>query len=122
MEVAPCRNADPWLFDQTNLDLAQPGLKYCKSCIYWNECESLVKPSGNHYDGIVGGKVWRNGKVLAKLDAASPSRLIVGEEPNNEDATTVRGSELPWNRYGDVFSDGWEGRIFGRESNGEESL
>ncbi len=101
---APCRDADPWLFDQSNLDLAQPGLKYCQSCIFWIECESLVQPKSNAYDGIVGGKVWRNGKVLAKLDSASPHRLVVGEELVNEETATVRGSELPWDRHGDVLS------------------
>lgn len=119
--VAPCRNADPWLFDQSNLDLAQPGLRYCKSCVFWDECESLVEPRSNAYDGIVGGKVWRNGKVLARLDHAFPNRLIVGEELKDEETSTVRGSELPWDRYGDVFPGG-QGRIFGGESDSEESL
>jgi hypothetical protein len=93
---APCREADPWLFDQFNLDLAQPALNYCSTCIFWTECESLVQPKPNFYDGIVGGKVWRNGRVLAKLDASSPHRLLVGEELDEEnfDALEVRGSEL----------------------------
>ena len=93
---APCREADPWLFDQFNLDLAQPALNYCSSCIFWTECESLVQPKPNFYDGIVGGKVWRNGRIIAKLDATSPNRLIVGEELEieNHDALDVRGSEL----------------------------
>jgi WhiB family redox-sensing transcriptional regulator len=93
---APCREADPWLFDQFNLDLAQPALNYCSRCYFWAECESLVQPKPNFYDGIVGGKVWRNGRVLAKLDATSPNRLLVGEEldAENFDALEVRGSEL----------------------------
>ena len=93
---APCREADPWLFDQFNLDLAQPALNYCSRCIYWEECESLVQPKPGFYDGVVAGKVWRNGRILAKLDAASPNRLIVGEEldAENYDALEIRGSEL----------------------------
>ena len=93
---APCREADPWLFDQFNLDLAQPALNYCSTCIFWTECESLVQPKPNFYDGIVGGKVWRNGRVLAKIDASSPHRLLVGEELDEEnfDALEIRGSEL----------------------------
>ena len=93
---APCRDSDPWLFDQFNLDLAQPALNYCARCPFWNECESLVQPKPNFYDGIVGGKVWRNGRIIAKLDATSPNRLIVGEELEieNHDALDVRGSEL----------------------------
>jgi hypothetical protein len=40
--------------------------------------------------------VWRNGRILAKLDATSPNRLIVGEEldAENYDALEIRGSEL----------------------------
>ena len=93
---APCRDSDPWLFDQFNLDLAQPALNYCAKCPFWNECESLVQPKPNFYDGIVGGKVWRNGRIIAKLDATSPNRLIVGEELEIEDndALEFRGSEL----------------------------
>jgi hypothetical protein len=119
--VAPCRNADPWLFDQSNLDLAQPGLKYCQSCLFWEECESLVEPKSNAYDGIVGGKVWRNGRILAKLDPASPHRLVVGEDLVNEETATIRGSELPWDRHGDVFPGG-QRRILGGESDSKEDL
>jgi hypothetical protein len=102
---APCREADPWLFDQFNLDLAQPALNYCSRCIFWQECESLVQPKPNFYDGVVAGKVWRNGRILAKLDATSPYRLIVGEEPDEDiDAMEFRGSELLGNRDELFFS------------------
>ena len=96
LSEAPCRDADPWLFDQFNLDLTQPALNYCASCIFWTECESLVKPKSNFFDGVVAGKVWRNGRILAKLDASSPSRLIVGEDSieENFDALEFSGSEL----------------------------
>ena len=102
---APCREADPWLFDQFNLDLAQPALNYCARCPFWIECESLVEPKPHFYDGIVGGKVWRNGRIIAKLDASSPNRLIVGEELEieNSDAVELRGSELLGNRDGILF-------------------
>ncbi len=91
VEDAPCRKSDPWLFDQINLDLAQPGLDICKGCPYWIECETLIAPSSSHYDGICGGKVWRNGKVLAKLIPASPNQLKVGDEigSENKDAMGV---------------------------------
>ena len=96
---APCREADPWLFDQLNLDLVQPALNYCSRCIFWTECESLVQPKPSFYDGVVAGKVWRNGRILAKLDSTSPNRLIVGEEPDEHiDAMEFRGSELLGNR------------------------
>ena len=92
---APCREADPWLFDQFNLDLVQPALNYCSRCIFWEECDSLVKPKVNFYDGVVAGKVWRNGKIVAMLDTTSPNRLIVGEELDEDiEALEFRGSKL----------------------------
>ena len=102
---APCREADPWLFDQFNLDLAQPALNYCSRCVFWEECDSLVQPKPNFYDGVVAGKVWRNGRILAKLDASSPYRLIVGEEPDEDvNALEFRGSELLGDRNELFFS------------------
>ena len=89
VEKAPCREADPWLFDQYQLDLAQPGLNYCRRCPFWQDCNDLVKPRESHYDGIAAGKVWRNGKVLARLVDTSPFRLVVADERNFLDAETV---------------------------------
>jgi hypothetical protein len=89
VEKAPCREADPWLFDQYQLDLAQPGLNYCRRCPFWQNCNDLVKPRESHYDGIAAGKVWRNGKVLARLVDTSPFRLVVADERNFLDAETV---------------------------------
>jgi hypothetical protein len=96
IDQAPCRDCDPWLFDQTQIDLAQPALAYCQRCPFWEKCESLVEPQPSFYDGIVAGKVWRNGRILAKLDAYSPNRLIVGEESIEENnyAVEFRGGEL----------------------------
>lgn len=88
---APCRDSDPWLFDQINLDLAQPALNICKTCSFWNECEELISPRASYYDGICGGKVWRNGKVLARLFHNFPNRLQVGDglESENKNAMGV---------------------------------
>ena len=80
VDKAACAFSDPWLFDQTTVDLAQPALSICSNCKYWNECDELVLPKKSHYDGVAAGKMWRNGKVLAKLDPEIPNRLIVGEE------------------------------------------
>lgn len=104
--VAPCSKADPWLFDQNEIDLALPGLNYCRYCPFWIECEEWVQPKSNRYDGVVGAKVWKNGRVLARLDESSPNRLIVGEIDEQEtdtDAMDIRGSELLGDRHGDVF-------------------
>lgn len=97
LQEAPCRDSDPWLFDQYQLDLAQPGLQYCRNCKFWNECDALVKPESSHYDGIAAGKVWRNGNVLARLAHGSRYELIVNEEREvfiSVETLAVRGSEL----------------------------
>jgi hypothetical protein len=94
---APCRDSDPWLFDQYQLDLAQPGLAYCRNCKFWNDCDSLVKPESSHYDGIAAGKVWRNGNILARLSPASPYQLVVNEQREvfiSVEALAVRRSDL----------------------------
>jgi len=92
---APCRNSDPWLFDQYQIDLALPALNICKTCIFWENCNSLVEPSSNFYDGVCAGTVWRNGRILAKLIPESPNSLIVGEEILKDvDAMEFCGSEL----------------------------
>lgn len=93
---APCRDADPWLFDQYQLDLAQPGLQYCRGCSFWEMCESRVEPSTSNFDGICGGKVWRCGNILAKLSPDEPHQLIISikEESINESVGIRRGELL----------------------------
>jgi hypothetical protein len=99
--IAPCVEADPWLFDQNNIDLALPALDYCRYCPFWNECDEWVQPKKNSYDGVVGGRVWKNGKVLVRLDESSPNRLLLGDTDaevgatENTEAMGIRGSELP---------------------------
>ena len=97
LQQAPCRESDPWLFDQYQLDLAQPGLQYCRNCKFWQQCDDLVKPEASHYDGIAAGKVWRNGNVLARLAHGSRYELVVNEEREvllDVETLAVRGSEL----------------------------
>jgi hypothetical protein len=98
--IAPCAEADPWLFDQNSIDLALPALDYCRYCPFWKECDELVEPKKNFYDGVVGGRVWKNGKILVRLDESSPNRLLLGDTDvevgtsQSDDAVEFRGSEL----------------------------
>ncbi len=89
----PCRDADPWLFEQYNISLAQPALNLCKECFFWDKCEALVEPKSSYFDGVCAGKVWRNGKILAKLSSASQNTLLVGVTLN-EESTPLREPEL----------------------------
>lgn len=105
VEDAPCRGADPWLFDQSQIALAIIGLQYCIECPFKQECLELVAPSKNYFDGICGGIVWQNGRVLAKLDTEVKNRLIIGgsDDTENDDAVAVRGSKLLGSGHGDVL-------------------
>lgn len=89
VDEATCTHADPFLFQQYHIDLALPALQHCGLCPFWEECESLVKPKSSYYDGVAGGKVWRNGKVIARLDPDEPNRLIVGEEESEFDIDSL---------------------------------
>lgn len=91
---APCTDVDPWLFDQTEINMAMPALQICKRCIFWQKCEDLVEPKRNFYDGICAGKVWRNGRILVKLSATSPNLITVGVKADEETVDFSSGSEL----------------------------
>lgn len=91
---APCADKDPWLFDQTEIDMALPAFQICKSCSYWQKCEDLLEPKRNYYDGICAGKMWRNGRVLAKLSATSSNNFTIGVLADEDALGISSGSEL----------------------------
>lgn len=49
------------MFDAIAGEHVYTALMYCDRCAVLPQCEDYVKPSKNHYDGVVAGKVWRNG-------------------------------------------------------------
>lgn len=74
LELAPCRNADPKLFDAITVQTAQPALDYCRECELWNDCAFYVRPSTSYYDGVCAGAVWENGKRIAQLIKKKPKK------------------------------------------------
>jgi len=67
LSLAPCRNADPKLFDAITIQTAQLALDYCRSCSLWDDCSAYVKPSTSYFDGVAAGAVWEDGKRIAQL-------------------------------------------------------
>jgi hypothetical protein len=61
---AACRSADPSLFDATGGDKALDALSYCERCNVSGPCEDWVRPRKSHFDGVVAGKVWHEGKPV----------------------------------------------------------
>lgn len=64
---APCRDADPSLFDATSTEESLEGLEYCRHCPLWSECDTHLEPAKNSYDGIAVGAVWKDGRIVAML-------------------------------------------------------
>lgn len=61
LEQAACNGADPRLFDAMSGDAVDDALSYCDRCVVTAQCEDYVRPKRSYYDGVVAGKVWRNG-------------------------------------------------------------
>lgn len=58
---AACKGADPSLFDHYEGDEVDDALSYCDRCPVIQECEEYVSPRRSYFDGVCGGKIWRNG-------------------------------------------------------------
>ncbi|MGD6751924.1 hypothetical protein [Streptomyces sp. BH105] len=50
-------------------------LSVCRDCPFRVQCIDLVLPSASLFDGVCGGRLWRNGQVLATCDDAQPGEL-----------------------------------------------
>ena len=61
---AACLNADPVLFDAVTHESAHEALQMCRRCPVKTECLMVVAPARNHFDGVVGGLIWFNGKKI----------------------------------------------------------
>jgi hypothetical protein len=59
---AACKGANADLFDATEGDEVEDALSYCDRCPVTQTCEDYVQPRRSYFDGVCGGKVWRNGK------------------------------------------------------------
>jgi hypothetical protein len=67
LALAACAGANPRLFDQTDPIRATHALAYCRDCPVSDLCLAVVRPSRSHYDGVAGGQVWSNGKIVGRL-------------------------------------------------------
>ncbi len=50
-------------------------LAVCQDCPLRSQCIDLVLPRTCRFDGVCGGRFWRNGKVLATCEGARPAEL-----------------------------------------------
>ncbi|WP_145497579.1 hypothetical protein [Streptomyces sp. CFMR 7] len=50
-------------------------LAVCQHCPFRAPCIDLVLPRASLFDGVCGGRLWRDGLVLATCDGAKPGEL-----------------------------------------------
>jgi len=65
---ANCIDKPARYFDETEYDsiIAEAALSICSECKVQEECLLVVNPSNSFYDGIVGGIIFKNGKIQKK--------------------------------------------------------
>lgn len=61
-----CQGANPLFFEVQ--DWYQYGLEYCDRCPVQAWCLELVDPAAHYFDGVAGGLIWQNGRII-KRDA-----------------------------------------------------
>lgn len=92
MNASACNSADPALFLTTDLKKVGTALSYCVRCTVAEECESRVVPKppapNSWFDGIAGGKVFRDGQIIARLSSTKPFLIIEREQELFDDDPT----------------------------------
>lgn len=69
LKDAACIEADPRFFDAVTWEEAEPALTYCGECPVKPICERHVlssRPTASHFDGVAGGRVWRDGRPVPR--------------------------------------------------------
>lgn len=71
---APCAGANPLLFETTDEQLAAQTISaYCNRCAFRAECIEHVDPRPLGFDGVCGGRLWRNGRVIGTKPDPRPN-------------------------------------------------
>lgn len=68
LEEAACIGKPPHIFDATTIDDATEALFVCSRCWVKRECMTWMQPARRFYDGVVGGRLWREGKEIELRD------------------------------------------------------
>jgi hypothetical protein len=77
---APCAGDSRFTSEETAVEdpttpLVASLLSVCQGCPFRARCVELVLPSVSLFDGVCGGRLWRNGQVLATCEGARPGEL-----------------------------------------------
>ncbi|MGW3488815.1 WhiB family transcriptional regulator [Streptomyces sp. NPDC001054] len=61
---AACLGLPPEVVFTRHEKLAAPALRACARCPVTRECEEAVDPGRHWFDGVCGGRLWRNGRPV----------------------------------------------------------
>lgn len=71
----PCQGVPSWYFDATHERDATKALMFCARCPFdvmaW--CVQIVDPVKSKFDGVCGGRVYRDGRDVGGLDLEAAS-------------------------------------------------
>lgn len=85
-----CAGLDPRVVFARRVKDAAPALRACTRCALHQACEAAVTPAETWFDGVCAGRLWRNGRPVTALDAASRS----GPDAPAGPGTAARHGEL----------------------------
>lgn len=63
--AAACANLPQRYVFTRNLSDAKHTLRACNQCPIRRQCEAVVDPAHTWFDGVSGGRLWRNGREVA---------------------------------------------------------
>lgn len=71
---AACAGLPPDVVFTKRAKIAAPALRACTSCPVRRECEQAVAPAESWFDGVCGGRLWRNGRPAALTSPSGSPR------------------------------------------------
>lgn len=72
---AACADLSPDVVFTKRAKIAAPALRACTACPVRIECEEAVAPADSWFDGVCGGRLWRNGRPAALTSPSGSSRV-----------------------------------------------
>ncbi|MFC8449519.1 hypothetical protein [Kitasatospora sp. NPDC057223] len=77
-----------WKDSKTLSDLCMPVLGTCTPCPVRAQCIRQVQPHPKRFDGVCGGRLWLDGKVIAIADGVDDDDLPLPGKPRTLCGTT----------------------------------
>ncbi|WP_329380713.1 WhiB family transcriptional regulator [Streptomyces sp. NBC_01351] len=74
-DSAACAGLPPAVVFTKRAKVAAPALRACAVCPVRRECEQAVAPAQSWFDGVCGGRLWRNGRPAALASSSGSPRV-----------------------------------------------